>query len=173
MSFVVVGYPEFSDADSEYIQGVREKYDVRLFKVVKPHVTFVFPTEKLSAKELTEHVAAKAKDFTIINILFDSVKTVEDHSKTYTHAFLIPSNGYAAIEQLHEALYTGELLSELRSDIPFTPHLGIGNDANEQVMLRLAEQINAGGIRIKGSIKTLTIAEFDGSKVTDIEQVPL
>jgi hypothetical protein len=59
MSFVVVAYPKISQSDFDWIQAVREEYDLRQFSVVQSHITFVFPTQKLSRESLIEHVRAK------------------------------------------------------------------------------------------------------------------
>jgi 2'-5' RNA ligase len=173
MSYVVIGYPKISEEDFSRVQNIREEYDLRQFDIVKPHVTFIFPTAKLDIDSLTNLVKNKVEGFKDIPVIFGSAKVIEDDSKTYFHTFLIPSSGFDEIEELHNAFYTGELESELRADIPFIPHLGIGNDASEQKMKDLAEQINASNVSIPGSISELTIAEFDGTKLVDMAQVPL
>lgn len=173
MTYVVIAYPKITDADFELIQHIREQYDLRQFSVVKPHVTFIFPTQKLNNDELTMHVRNKAEGFKSFRVAFDTVKVVEDHSKMYFHAFLIPSDGSNEIIKLHDAFYTDALKSELRADIPFIPHLGIGNDDSEQTMKDLAKRLSADGISINGQISELTVAEFDGTKVVDITKIPL
>ncbi len=173
MTYVVIAYPEISDADYERIQHIREQFDLRQFNVVKPHVTFIFPTDKLDKDELIKHVRNKANAFKSFGITLDTVKVVEDHSKTYFHAFLVPSEGAEEIIKLHDAFYTDVLESELRADIPFIPHLGIANDDSEQNINDLAKRLSSEGISIKGEINELTIAEFDGTKVVNVSKVSL
>jgi hypothetical protein len=115
MSYVVIAYPKISYADFDWIQTIRQEYDLRQFNVVKPHVTFV----------------------------------------------------------LHDALYTGALESEMRLDIPFIPHMGIGNNQDEKVIQKLVDDVNANKVSIAGAIEELTIAEYDGSKLVDIIGVAL
>lgn len=169
----MIGYPKIDSTSFGWIQNFRHRYDIMQYTVVKPHVTFVFPTTKLDREVLINHVKSKVSSTKAFQIRLDSAKIVEDDSKTYSHAFLIPSVGFEAITQLHDTLYTDLLKSELRLDIPFIPHLGIGNSPNEKIMEELVNTINKDGISISGEIDTLTVSEYDGSKVIDIQQVPL
>jgi len=173
MSYVVVGYPKIDVTDFDWIQNIRQQYDLMQFTVVKPHVTFVFPTTKLEKDTLVDHVKSKSSGIKAFQVKLDSAKIVEDDSKTYFHAFLIPSIGLEEITQLHDVLYTDSLEGELRLDIPFIPHLGIGNNPNKKIMEELVNTINKPGISIAGEIDTLTVSEYDGSKVIDVQQIPL
>ena len=173
MSYVVIGYPKLDPKDYDWIQSIRKKYDLRQYSVVKPHVTFIFPTSKLDSKSLIEHVSTKGTVIKAFQVKFDSARVIEDDSKTYFHAFLIPSIGYEEINFLHDILYTGLLKSELRLDIPFIPHLGIANDTDETVMDKLATIINKDSISISGTIDSLSVCEYDGNKVTDLQTIDL
>jgi len=173
MSYVVLAYPKIAANDYEWVQSIRKQYDPRQYTVVKPHVTIVFPTSKLDKASLITHVRSKVTTLKAFDIKFESSIVVEDDSKTYYHAFLIPSLGYDEITFLHDISYTESLESELRSDIPFIPHLGIGNDDDRNVMEKLAGKINNRGVTISGRINQLTVAEYDGSKVKDLQCIDL
>lgn len=173
MSYVVLGYPKISQGDFDWIQSIQQKYDLMQFTVVKPHVTYVFPTHRLDEDALIKHVESKVIDTSAFKIKLDSTKVVENDSKNYFHAFLMPSVGFEEITKLHDVLYTDSLKSELRLDIPFIPHLGIGNNPSEEIMNELVNTINEDGVSIVGEIDTLTVSRYDGSKVIDIKQVPL
>ena len=173
MSYVVIAYPKISASDYEWIQSIRKLYDTRQYSVVKPHVTLVFPTSKPNKESLIEHARSKVTILKAFDIKFDSALVVEDDSKTYFHAFLIPSLGFDEITFLHDISYTEYLESELRTDIPFIPHLGIGNDDDKKVMEELANKINNQGVSISGKIDQLTVAEYDGKKVRDLQIIDL
>jgi len=173
MSYVVIAYPKISASDYEWIQSIRKQYDPRQYTVVKPHVTIVFPTSKLNKESLIKHVRDKATILKAFGIKFDSSIVVEDDSKTYYHVFLIPSLGFDEITFLHDIAYTESLESELRRDIPFIPHLGIGNDDDKKVMEHLADKINKQGLTISGKIEQLTVVEYDGKKVRDLHNIDL
>jgi hypothetical protein len=109
----------------------------------------------------------------VIHVRLTKAIVVEDDSKTFFHTFLIPSEGEREIITLHDKLYTDELASELRLDIPFIPHVGIATNQDEAVMQKLADKINRNGVNISGTIEALTIASYDGKQVRDERFVTL
>lgn len=172
MANLALIYPTISTADFEAIQSIRKQHDPKYFNVVDPHVTLVFATEKVSADELVQHARTKLNDIESFNLQFDSAKLVEDDSKEFYHAFLIPSAGFDEINMVHDILYTGVLESELRHDIPFIPHLGIGTGSKEE-METLINELNESQVTIKGKAEEITIVQYDGSKVSKYLSVPL
>ncbi len=171
MSNVVLSYPAISKSDYDRIQSLRKIHD-RLYEVVEPHFTFVFPTAKLSIEDLAEHVALKSADTHKIAVTLVKAIVVEDDSKTFSHTFLVPSEGEKEIIELHDLLYTDDLASELRLDIPFVPHVGVGT-GDTDTMQELAKEINEEGVTIKGTIDALIVASYDGKRVNDVEQISL
>lgn len=69
MSSVVLGYPIINPANFEWIQSIRKTND-RLYKVVKPHFTFVFPTSKLSEDDLIITFSKSLKASTRSGLIF-------------------------------------------------------------------------------------------------------
>jgi len=173
MSYVVIAYPKISLEDFEWIQDVRRDNDPIMFNVVKPHVTFIFPTTRLAASDLEGHVKNNLADTKSFSVRFDSTKVVEDDSKTYTHTFLIPSIGYNEITNLHDILYVGDMASELRLDIPFIPHIGIGTNSNKDKMYQLAKDLEKQNRVIDSVIDELVVCEYDGKKVKDLAIISL
>lgn len=173
MSFVVIAYPKISPQDYRWIQDIRKEHDLVMYSVVEPHITFVFPTTKLNAEELTSHVKSHLKGFKSFPVTFDSTKVVKDDFNDYTHTFLVPSVGFDYITKLHDQLYVDDMLSELRTDIPFIPHLGIGTNPSKTTMEELAKTISESNKVITGSIDQLVVCEFNGKKVTELTTLPL
>jgi hypothetical protein len=98
---------------------------------------------------------------------------VEDDSKAYFHAFLVPSIGEREIATLHDLLYTDALASELRLDIPYTPHIGIAANEQKVVVQELVDKLNSEPINIRGVIEALTVSSYDGIRVKDVKRLPL
>jgi hypothetical protein len=171
MSNVVISYPVLPTSDFDRIQNLRKIHD-RLYEVVSPHFTFVFPTTKLSIEDLVAHTKLKAADAHKIAIVLTKAIVVEDDSKKFYHTFLVPSDGEKEVTTLHDVLYTGALASELRLDIPFIPHVGIGS-GDAAAMKKLADEVNVEGVNIQGSIDTLVVANYDGKTVNDVERIQL
>jgi hypothetical protein len=173
MSNLIISYPNIAPDDYAWIQNIRKLHDPKYFDIVKPHIALVFGTEKLNPHELLAHAKENLKDFQKIRILLDSAIVVEDDSKSFFHTFLRPSTGYERIIQCHDLLYSGVLSSELRLDIPFIPHVGIGTSIDETEMQTLAKKINSEGVSIQGLLDTILVVQFDGTKVVDLESCSL
>ena len=90
MSYVVIAYPDISEKDFRWVQGIRQKNDPVMYEVVNPHVTFVFPTNILDENSLVEHVKTKISGIKPVNVKFDSTRIVEDDSKSYFHTVKSP-----------------------------------------------------------------------------------
>lgn len=171
MAYLVIAYPNVSESDYSWIQGIRQKHDPQ-FDLVKPHVTLVFGTDKLSQVEFIEHVRNSLAESKSFPITLDSAKVIQDGTKNLFHTFLVPSEGFNEIDKLHDHLYQDALKSELRTDIPFVPHLTIGS-GSEAKMKALANHINSQSISIKGHLNKVSIVEFDNSTVHDVASVSL
>ncbi len=65
---------------------------------------------------------------------------VEDGSRDFWHTFLVPDAGYSAIISWHGLLYSRILRQELRADIPFVPHIGVGTKRLWDLGWRVAQQ---------------------------------
>lgn len=165
-------YPEVSPKDFDVIQRIRKQHDQRYFDVVEPHITLVFGTDKISTDELVVHTQNTLQSTKTFDLIFDSVRVVEDDSGEFFHAFLIPSTGHDDINTIHDVLYSGVLESELRHDIPFIPHMGIGTGTQAD-MDALAQKLNTERILIKGLARHISIVQYDGSKVSNYSSVPL
>ena len=172
MAYLVLAYPKISKSDYGWIQDVREKEDKRYFGVVEPHFTIVFGTAKLDLDEFTAHVKEKTQNFKTFDMILDSTKIVKDDFQDIYHAFLIPSQGNNEITTLHDVLYTGVLASELREDLSYIPHVGIGTNQDKRPLEELVKQFNATNRKIIGSISELTIVGYDGAKVADLKTIP-
>ncbi|MEI8073080.1 MAG: 2'-5' RNA ligase family protein [Candidatus Saccharibacteria bacterium] len=173
MSLVVIAYPKISQADLDWVQSVRKEKDKLNYMVIEPHFTFVFPVANVDEQEFISHVREKAKDAKAITFTLNKTKVVKDSFNEYWHTFLVPSEGYDEIVKLHDLLYTGSLQKELRLDIPFVPHVGIGSDVDPEKMKQLEEELKAKGLHISGVVDELAIASFDGKSVKTISTIQL
>jgi len=65
------------------------------------------------------------------------------------------------------------LASELRLNIPFIPHIGIGNAIDPFVCKKLADELNRQAFEINGRIETLNVTWYEENKVETIERIEL
>jgi len=172
MGLVVLAFPELSKKDFEFIQKFREVND-RYFPIVNPHLTLVFPAYEIKESEFADHIVKTAANFKKIEFSLNCAITVKDSFSEFWDIFLVPEKGNSSIIKLHDALYRGPLLTHLRIDIPFIPHMGIGNDIDPFHCINLARELNDNDIAIPGIISSLSIGHYHGSKVEIIKELPL
>ncbi len=173
MSYFVVAYPKMLELDYEWVQAVRRVYDTNYYAMVEPHFTMVFGTDKLPLDDFINHVESVAKTILAFDVSLHEAKVIKNDFKQSYQCFLIPNEGYKQIKNMHDALYSGALESELRHDIPYIPHISIGDNTDELKMSLLADNINEEGRIISGRIDAITILDFDGRSVSNLRTIPL
>jgi len=170
---VVLAYPKFSDSDYEWIQNYRRVNDLLYYDIVDPHFTFVFPTYSLSKDNFIDEITGKCKNEKSIPFVIRSAVLNKDSFIDTYHELLVPDKGHSSIIKLHDKLYSGKLFPELRLDIDFIPHIGIGNSKDPIICKSNVDQINKLNIEIKGIIDDLDIATYENNKVETVEKVNL
>lgn len=172
MHYVVLAYPDMPQSDYAKMQAIRKDHD-KLFTVVEPHFTLVFPTAKPSESEILTHVASLKLDIKPFSFTLTRAVVEENIYPKYFQVHLESVEPITEVIKLHDLLYVGPLATELREDIQYAPHITVGNDDDETAMAGLADRINANGISISGRINRLTVSSYDGTKVVDTRQFPL
>ena len=173
MSLLVIAYPEIKKKNYDWIQDLRNKYDMLYYDVVKPHFTFVFPVFNLNKKELTHEIKEKSKGLKEIDFYLRCAVLNKDAFNDYWHVFLVPDEGFSSITKIHDKFYSGKLKDEHFLAIQFIPHLGVGNSTNANECKKLVDELNEKNFEIHGKIKKLTIVKYEDKKVEDIETIDL
>lgn len=173
MALLVLAYPRVAVTDFEWIQAIRARHDERYFRLVAPHFTLVFPVSGLEWGVFIEHVRRQAAGTRPINFVARCAIVVEDDSRQFSHVFLVPDEGFSDLVRLHDRLYTGVLAPELRLDITFIPHVGVGNAEDATACKRLADELNAQGFHVAGTIDALDVVWYEQDKIETIEQIAL
>jgi 2'-5' RNA ligase len=135
MSLLVLSYPGLSPGDYAWIQSIRAEHDTQ-YEIVGPHFTFVFPVSGPDQEALVSHVRSEARGQARFSFALRCAVVVKDALSAYTHVCLAPDEEYSTMVKLHDRLYSGLLAAELRLDIPFLPHLTVGNNADAQICKR-------------------------------------
>ena len=89
----------------------------------------------------------------------------------YFHFFLIPGEGFYKIAELSDKLYSGILKSNLRLDLDYITHIGIGNSMNEYVCKKMVDDWSERNIEISGTINSIDVVGFDYNFVSPIEKI--
>lgn len=173
MSYLVLAYPKISEENFKFIQDYRKINDPKYFNVVKPHFTIVFSTSNFSEDNFIEEVVKQAHNLNKFDFKIKCATINQDDSKTFYHEFLVPDQGYSDIVKLHDKLYSGKFFDNLRFDIDYIPHIGIGNSEDVRVCKKNIDTLNSKNLLIEGSISVLDIVKYENNTITTSKTVQL
>lgn len=145
-------------ADAAHIEAIRRVHDPQV-DLVPPHFTLVFGARGADVEAAKAHVAAVAARTAPIDWRLNRVVAADDY------LFLMPEEGEAALRALHQALYTGPLAGDLRSDIAFAPHVTVGVLPTPDEAQHLAEILARRPVDIVGRLDRLELVAFDGGRI--------
>ena len=172
MRIAIIAVPRFAPDDLEWIDRIRSRYDPQR-NVIAPHFTLVFPFETDAAEAALEHAVSVASQTKPSNFVLRSALAAKDAFATLSHVFLIPDEGFSSVVALHESLNSGDFAPIARPDIPFIPHVTVGAFENPEQADAVADELNAGGVAIAGTIFVLDVLELDGKAVREILRIGL
>jgi len=173
MALVVIAYPKLKIKDFRWIQEYRKNNDELFFDVVDPHFTIVFPIFNHTDEGIIiKHIENTANSFGGFDFVLNHAEENKDAFNEYWHTFLVPKIGNKEIIEIHDKLYTGILEKELRKDIPFVSHIGVGNSKEEMVIKEQVLILNSEGVNIHGKIDYLDICRYE-EKITTLKRIKL
>jgi 2'-5' RNA ligase len=167
----VIAVPRLSDADRELLREVRARHDPQ-FTLVAPHVTLVFPTSSIPADRLCEWVAAAAAPVGPIDLVLRQARAIADLVAGGFCVQLVPAEGSDALRGPHDDLHRDVVLAaELRSDLPYEPHVTVARFADRGSSERLA--VSLAPLAIPGRIETIEVLRLDGGTACTLATVRL
>lgn len=173
MSLLTLAYPQLSQRDFEWIEVIRSRHNQHDIGLVKPHLTLVFETERLSSDQLAAHIHSVVSDTPPVDMVFRSVMIMPGIVCSETYLFLVPEEGFSAVAGLHDRLYSDKLAADLRLDIPYVPHMTLGRFADGRACQKVATELSLQPIAIEARIETVDLVDFDGAALRTIQQFPL
>ena len=93
--------------------------------MVRPHVTFVFGSDSVSERALTEVTRVVAEKVRRFRLCFSEWLAVVDPLDGLHRVFLLPSIGRHSAATIYHTIHDGPLASERRFGTDFEPHLTI------------------------------------------------
>lgn len=166
MSLLIIAPLDAARADLARIETLRRRHDPQA-AIIPAHVTLVFPFETDDLPTIAQHISHVVASHGPIALRLSAYLAVRAHDNTQSHIFLVPDQGRAEIEALHDALYTGPLAGALRHDIPFIPHVTVGARRFHDEAEDLVREF--GQIGIAAQLTRLELAEFDGRTIKLLE----
>jgi hypothetical protein len=173
MAYLLIAYPELTNDDFYKIQNYRGHSDKLYFNVVKPHFTFVFPVFDMNEDEFIKEVKTQTSNLNSFDFTIRCATISKDSFSEYFHTFLVPDEGLSSIVKIHDKLYSDKLKGNLRLDIDFIPHIGIGNSTDKFICKKMADDWNKDDFEIVGTIKQLTVVKYENDTITEIEKIEL
>jgi 2'-5' RNA ligase len=173
MMLYVLAYPTLPLLDLGLIQDLRTRYDARMARLVAAHFTLVFPQDLLGPEALVSHVREQAARLRPLTFALRCAIPFYEAAEGITRLYLVPDEGLSAIVRLHDRLYEGPLADALRPDVPFVPHITIGQFEDPEAARQAAAEINRAGLYMAGGIGDLTILDIDGLSVTEVATISL
>ena len=173
MALLAVTFPVLSPRDLEWIQQLRAEHNREKYDLIDPHLTLVFPAEGFAEDDFLGHVNAVCERFAAISFILRGAVIFKGAFDDRWYLFLVPEEGYTDLVRLHDELYTGLLADELRADIPYVPHLTIGESDNADVCRQVADEINTANIAVRGQMAAIDVLRLEDGKIHRISTTQL
>ena len=171
MRIAIIAVPRFAPDDLERIDRIRSRYDPQR-NVVAPHFTLVFPCKADPVDAVLERAAHVASRTVPVGFVLRSALAVKDTFTAASHVFLIPDEGSSAVVALHSSLNSDQLAPIARPDIIFTPHVTVAA-LEEFGAAAVADDLNARGVAIAGTIFAIDVLALDDKAVREISRIEL
>lgn len=111
----------FPQIDHEGFHDFRNRYEPYA-GLLREHLTFIFPVhETIGQENLESHIVEVLKRWSPFKVHFCHLMKAVDHWLFWT----LEEGNELAIG-LHDELYTGILSPHLKTDLPYSPHIGLG-----------------------------------------------
>ncbi|HVH81348.1 MAG TPA: 2'-5' RNA ligase family protein [Stellaceae bacterium] len=165
----VVARPEFGKADLEWLTQLRQN---KARSTGAPAFTLVFPGATAPV-DVVKHVGATCAATPRIRFCLRSAIVVPEHKSGWFHVFLVPDEGFSAINRLHDRLHVGPLACCLSLDFPYIPHLTVASTPEFDKARTIMASLNAKGLAIGGRIDALEVQERGADAPRCIAKIPL
>ncbi len=170
--YYVVAHPKLSARDREWIEEIRSDHDPNAARIAA-HFTLAFALTGLTAQQVCEHLNAFATSERSIPFTCRHVMVGHDHANPIYSSFLVPDEGFSAINLLRMRLHTGRLSDQLNPGIPFIPHITLGSGDDADAVQKRCQMLNAQQPCVQGIINSLTLVEAAEDNLTEIDSFPL
>ncbi len=152
-----VAFPTLGADDAAWIDAFRQRHDADRRRMIAAHYTLVFGCTGVDGEAYAAHVAGVAA--TAEPIAFECRHAVlgADDEAGIAQVYLVPDHGGPQLALLHDRLYTGPLQPFLRTDLPYLPHITIGEGRDRLDVQAWCDDLNARGVRVAGVVRELTV----------------
>lgn len=145
-------FPEFENMS--IIDDIRDKYDP-VAKLVRPHVTLVFPFEsELSNGELEAYLSNSIKGMKEFKLELQGFDKEEEEYGNYL--FLNVVSGKDEIIKMHDKLYEGEL-KKFRFPKEYNPHMTVGKLPSVELLHKAFDDVRGINEKFSTIVKKVSV----------------
>lgn len=173
MALLVVAYPNIERDALDRVQAIRRQYDAGQHAIIAPHITLVFPDQRVSEADLARHAASVADRTPSIDAVLGETHLDHERATGLWRVFLTPTIGGPALAVLHDRLYEGIMAPSLRADLPYVPHVTIATSPDADICRQVIATLEPQNPQVSATITHLDILAFDGTQVRTIQRLPL
>lgn len=173
MSLAVIAIPELLPDDIELLHDLRAHNGVQTNGLELPFLIVVDPTDDVDAFPLIEHVRAIAGAVGSFTFSLRCAVPMLDPERGRASVGLVPERGLADLVRVRSMLYEGALREALRLDVPFIPHVSVGEFDDPKRAKRLADRLNDDRPAVLGALRELAVIRVDGHLAETLARFPL
>lgn len=149
-------FPQFNNM--EIIDEIRDRFDP-LAKLVRPHITLVFPFESdMTNDEVEDKLACSLKNTGPFELVLHGFSKTKDNC-----LFLDIEKGKDIIEAIHDDLYSNHFSDfyavqpYIPLGMPYIPHMTVGKLNSEQELNRAYEYVRNIDDRFQTTVKKVSV----------------
>jgi 2'-5' RNA ligase len=169
----VFSVPTWAPGVGDRVEAFRRRYEPARAVLVPAHVTFVFGVRALKCEELTARVSDVARQTAAFRVTFSIAEAHEDSIGGGYKLFLLADEGADALSALHRAMYAGNLECELRTDVPYRPHITVATADSAKGLETALLHVKALELPLMGRVDALQICAASPRGMETLAKFPL
>jgi len=169
----VLAYPKFSKKVGRAIAEFRAEHEPERAAMVRAHITLVFGLSGLNENEFCEQCRQVAIPLEPIEFSFSNILI---HKDPVEHNYKLVANvdtGTDKITKVHNAMYVGPQSSQLRSDIPYQPHMTIATNSKFEQIEAIKTRSLSVHFPLSGVIERIGVVRLEQNIVTKMAEIYL
>lgn len=163
MRLFTVAFPALASADDAAVEALRAAHDPQ-HALLPAHFTLLFGLDVDDVAAYSAHVAAVAAATPAFGFVCRQAQAVHDPLGGRWQLHLRPTEGEAALQQLHQRLLDGPAAGARRPDIGYAPHITVATLPDKTAAQALQAQCGAPLLPLQGRITTLHVGALQDGR---------
>lgn len=174
MSYYAFVFPKLTGDAVQQLDAIRSRYDRTNYGIVPPHITLLFAIDVASDDVFVDEVSQRTTDFIRFSATCERTLIQQRADSEMLDVFLCVGAGAKNVRQLHEQLYSGALREQWRPDIPYIPHITVGNSSKRTVCEICCKEVAKSGLLpFSFDVSSVILAHFKADEMRTIARLSL